>query len=405
MYTSIYSYPWDVRDETPQAFCANVREKLGVDTISLAVSYHAGKLILPHNPRRRVYYPEDGSIYFRPDPTAFARSPIKPRVSTLAQEEDMLASLCSVAGNNGLSVIAWTVCLHNTRLGMAYPDYAPRNAFGDTAITYLCPSHEAVRAYTCALASDLARRYPLRAIQLEAAHHMPFVHGFHHEMQQVPVTPTVQVLLGLCFCPACLELARASGVDGERVRDYVRTQVEQCLQSEEDTVGDEAWSRDYWREQIDGELERYFALRTESVQHLLGEVHQAVHAVSSVPVHLQDPSANGVQHLSSLDLSWLSGLENPPRTGTADGVAMLGYIADQSIFQREVDIYCERVLPTIPLEVGLRPARPDCTSAQELAAKVAYCAQKQVSGISFYNYGMMPESRMRWIKDALAALT
>jgi hypothetical protein len=90
MYASIYAYPWDVRDETPRVFCRNVHEQLGVDTVSLAVSYHAAKLILPHYPRRKVYYPEDGALYFRPDPAAFAGSAIQPHVGTLAREEDVL---------------------------------------------------------------------------------------------------------------------------------------------------------------------------------------------------------------------------------------------------------------------------------------------------------------------------
>ncbi|MGH2411842.1 MAG: hypothetical protein ACRDGS_15995, partial [Chloroflexota bacterium] len=220
-YASVYAYPWDVVDESVDGFCRNAREQLGVDTISLAASYHAGKLILPHNPRRKVYYPEDGSLYFRPDPAAFVDSPIQPHVGKLAIEQDVLADLCKVSVGAGLEIIAWTVCLHTTRLGSAYPEYAPVNAFGDPAITYLCPAQPAARAYVRALAGDLARRYPLKAIQLEAAHHMPFVHGFHHEMQQVRVTPALQILLGLCFCPACLELARDNGVDGARVRRYV----------------------------------------------------------------------------------------------------------------------------------------------------------------------------------------
>jgi hypothetical protein len=404
MYASLYVYPWDVQDETAPVFCATAREQVGVDTVSLAVSYHAGKLLLPHNPRRKVYYPEDGALYFRPDPAAFARSVIKPHVSALAQEEDMLASLCAAGGAAGLDVIAWVVCLHNTRLGMAYPAYTPRNAFGDPAITYLCPSHPEVRAYVSALSADLAQRYPLRALQLEAAHHMPFVHGFHHEMQQRVVTPALQVLLGLCFCSACMAQARAAGLDGERVRVWVAGEIEQRLQDETDPIGEVAWEFSSWQEPLEGELARYLALRHESVFQLWAEVHRAVRAVSTVPVHLQDPSSHSAQRLSAPELAWLAGLEVPPRAGMADGVTMLGYIADLPTFQREVNLYCAHLSSAHPLEVGLRPALPDCRSAEELAAKVAYCAGRDVAGVSFYNYGMLPASRFAWIREALAAV-
>lgn len=136
---------------------------------------------------------------------------------------------------------------------------------------------------------------------------------------------------------------------------------------------------------------------------LWAEVHQAVHAVSIVPVHLQDPSSHSAQRYSALGLAWLAGLEIPPRAGMADGVTMLGYIADLPTFQREVDMYCARLPPALPLEVGLRPALPDCRSAEELVAKVAHCAERNVAGVSFYNYGMLPASRFVWIRDALSA--
>lgn len=167
-------------------------------------------------------------------------------------------------------------------------------------------------------------------------------------------------------------------------------------------MGQAAWQQSHWQQELDGELIRYFALRHESVFRLWSEVYQAVHAVSSnVQVHLQDPSSIGVHELSAHDLAWLSGLEIPPRPGMADGVTLPGYIAEMADFQREVDLYTTRVLSHTALEVGLRPVPPDNQSEADFAAKVAYCAQRNVSGISFYNYGMLPPARFRWIREAL----
>jgi len=403
MYASVFAYPWDVLDETPEAFCARVQDRLGVDTVSLAVSYHAAKLILPHNPRRKVYYPDDGAVYFRPDPAAFSDSPIQPYVGALAHEHDCLAELCDAAGRAGVGVIAWTVLLHNTRLGTTYPEYTPRNAFGDPAITYLCPAQPAVRAYCRALAQDLARRYPLRAIQLEAAHHMPFVHGFHHEMQQVRLTPDLQILLGLCFCTACLDRAREAGVDGAVVRRYVAAELEARFAAGGGEDDDAAWLLDYWQGRLDGEVGRYIGLRAASVAQLLREIRQAVRSVDTIAVHLQEASAVGAPaHTPVLDLAWQLGMEVPPREGTADGVSVLGYVAGVERFTRELDAYRARIPAELPLEIALRPCAPDCASAEELSAKVDYCRALGAAGVSFYNYGMMPEPTMSWVRDALA---
>ncbi|HVC82219.1 MAG TPA: hypothetical protein VNL35_17145 [Chloroflexota bacterium] len=402
-HTSVYAYPWDVVDESVETFCRNAREQLGVDTISLAVSYHAAKLILPHNPRRKVYYPEDGSVYFQPDLAAFADSPIQPHVGKLALEQDVLAELCQSSAKAGLEIIAWTVCLHNTRLGSAYPEYAPVNAFGDPSITYLCPAQPAARAYTRALAGDLARRYPLKAIQLEAAHHMPFVHGFHHEMQQVRVTPALQILLGLCFCPACLALAREHGVDGARVRRYVADDIQARLTEGGGESDEAAWLAEYWRGQLDGELGRYILLRRLSTNTLLREVRQAVQAVSTTPVYLQEASAVGAPaHSPVLDLAWHLGMSVPPAEGTCDGLSVLGYFAGLDRFTAEMDAYRAAIPTDLPLEIGLRACIPDCDSLEELTAKVAHCVAVGARGVSFYNYGMMPAVRRDWVREALS---
>ncbi len=65
MNYSVYAYPWNL--------CLNdYRQKLdeisalGLQGINLAVSYHAGKFIHPRSTQHRVYFPEDGVVYFRP---------------------------------------------------------------------------------------------------------------------------------------------------------------------------------------------------------------------------------------------------------------------------------------------------------------------------------------------------
>jgi hypothetical protein len=58
--TSVFIYPWDLGDEGFESVFHHVREDMGLNGITIAVSYHAAKLQLPHNPKRlargtRVY--------------------------------------------------------------------------------------------------------------------------------------------------------------------------------------------------------------------------------------------------------------------------------------------------------------------------------------------------------------
>ena len=121
-----------------------------------------------------------------------------------------------------MSVSAWTVCLHNTRLGVLHPDAVTRNAFGDPNYFSLCPSHPDAREYVCALVEDLTANYRPDAVELETPCFMPYAHGFHHEKDGVGLTAEDDFLLSLCFCPSCLARSGKAGVDGEAARRATR---------------------------------------------------------------------------------------------------------------------------------------------------------------------------------------
>ena len=128
--------------------------------------------------------------------------------------EDVLASLTE-AGR--YRVYGWTVLLHNTRLGYVHPGVVARNAWGDPAYYSLCPAQPLVRDYAVSLCGDLAEHYDLAGLTLETPGFLPFVHGYHHEFAQLPGNPWMNVLLGLCFCDACMAGAAKAGIDSASI--------------------------------------------------------------------------------------------------------------------------------------------------------------------------------------------
>ena len=133
MYRAMYAYAWDLAEDTN-----GIVDRLvgcGLNTVTLAGSYHAGKFIRPQGRHGKVFFPEDGTVYFKADPARYGA--LRPRVNTLTQQTDVLRTICdagTVAAN------AWLVLAHNTRLGMAHPD-ATMIVFGVTATrNQLCPS-------------------------------------------------------------------------------------------------------------------------------------------------------------------------------------------------------------------------------------------------------------------------
>ena len=123
---SMYVYPWDLRDEGVAEVAARLREA-NIDSVSLTASYHAGKFLRPHGPRGKIYFPEDGTVYFRPSARHYRV--LKPLQAQMARSFDAFGELAVHASD--LGVTAWTVGLHNSRLGTAHPDLTVETAFGD----------------------------------------------------------------------------------------------------------------------------------------------------------------------------------------------------------------------------------------------------------------------------------
>ena len=224
MDVGLYAYPWDLADEgVPEAVA--LIANAGFRSVHVALAYHAGRFVLPHNPRGRVRFAQDGSLYFAPDPVRYGR--LQPRVSDrVGHSLPAIAGLLSEANRVGLDLVGWVVGAHNTWLGERHPECVVENAFGDRYLHSLSPAHPAVRAYLAGLAADVASHGPA-AIELESFGYLGFRHGFHHEITGVELDPAEEALLALAFGPTELAAAEAAGVDGAGVRDLVaRTLLE-----------------------------------------------------------------------------------------------------------------------------------------------------------------------------------
>src|SRR4051812_37444367 len=105
-YRAIYAYAWDLA-ETGVAVAAGEFRDLGLDTVTIAGSYHAGKFMRPHGKAGKVYFPDDGTVYFSADPARYGK--IKPVTNALLGERDVLRELVEASG---MAVNIWLVLLH-----------------------------------------------------------------------------------------------------------------------------------------------------------------------------------------------------------------------------------------------------------------------------------------------------
>ncbi len=387
MHATMWTYPWDVQDLTAERVEAEL-STAGIDTISLASAYHAGRFLQPRSLRRKSYYPEDGTIYFEPTPARWADSRIQPRVAALTREADVLRDLVRRRDEGGLRVSAWTVCLHNTRLGLLHPEAVTRNAFGDANIFSLCPSHPDARAYVRTLVADLSATYRPDTIELESPSFMGYAHGFHHEKDGVGLLAEDDFLLSLCFCPACLARAAAAGVDGEAARSTVRRWIAEAC---ERAVPEPRWP-DFLAGGLDGlrsppEVEAYARWRFEPVTTLLQELRAEAHPATRLV-------------LIAGDNAWLEGSDLGAASRALDGVILCAY--DRS--PDEVEVLMARGRAEIgadkALGAGLRLFYPEMIGPVDIVDRVAAARRGGAESVHFYNYGLVPRARLDWVAAA-----
>jgi hypothetical protein len=397
----MFAFATDLADEGLDAVLDNVQHRAGVDELTLAVAYHAGRDIFPHNPSRKVRYLEGGTVFYRPDEGRYGE--LRPRTSGLARRGDPLGELCEAADSRDMGVNAWIVFLHNDRLGFEQPECATRNVFGDRYLTDLCPANPDVRAFASALASDVGA-YGVSNIFAESLHFHGLGHGYHHERYFGDLGAVGTFLLGLCFCVHCLEAARDVGVDADMVHHSVRAELEHRFEEEEEWEAGEPAREQL--EQVGGtELLGYLGSRMRTVTSLVEEV-----AAASAGTNLSFMDLSGAQKGFATgepegepapEIGWQMGVDVSDLAAFCDGVEVLGYAADPDRVASDLAAYLALIGDPAGIGLLLRPMPPDNRDADNLAAKLALARDLGLPRTDFYHYGFCRLGALDRVRQAL----
>jgi hypothetical protein len=159
---SRYSYSWDF-EENGVTNTVSELKSIGINTVTLASTYHAGKFLRHKSKKSKIYFPEYGTAYFKS---------------------------------------------HVSRYGSMV-----HNAIGDSYIYALCRSAPEGRAYATGLTKDITENYEINGIWIESIGFPPYEQGLHHEMRLVRPNKWLASYLGLCFSTHCVKGAERAGVN------------------------------------------------------------------------------------------------------------------------------------------------------------------------------------------------
>jgi hypothetical protein len=222
-----YVYPWDVVGDpaAPETLAG-----LGVDHITVAAFYHATRALTPRHPRHRIVTAGHTAAYLPLSDARWSGALLRPPQQTWIQGRDVFGDTATALASVGLPTHAWVVVDHVDNLAL---EPVVENAFGDHYRWALCPANPAVHDYAVRLAGETASRPDVSGIEFEAAGWYGFDHLHEHDkVAGVPLSEAEQFLFSLCFCGACQDEYRESGIDPVRLRRKIRETLDQTFRGD-----------------------------------------------------------------------------------------------------------------------------------------------------------------------------
>jgi hypothetical protein len=352
------------------SFASRARD-LGVDTVTMAASYHSTRAATPLHPRHQVVTADYAALYRPVRDEAWKDQRLVPKAPAWLTEPDPFGVAARTVREAGLKVAAWIVLTHNTRLGQQHPDLAVVNCFGESYPYALCPAQDEVREYAATLAAEALRDAPVDEVSLEACGQLGLTHLNHHEKTDDAWTPYAQRLLSICCCSACRDTWRGRGLDPDRAVGGLRAAVRAEAASEESTV--------------DG-LDEVLAARHASTDALRARVLAAVaEQAPGQPITLHanpDPWATGA---------------SPGLTPTAAGDADALLVPSWGVAPSTADNVARAVATGTPVDAYvtvLPPADPDALPGHLTRLKAAGATR-----LSLYHLGLAPRWRQPYLRE------
>lgn len=386
---TIYTYPWDLSDEGVERALDIIAGTAGLTSISLAQSYHVSTYLLPRNPRRPLYWGEEGALYFRPSAAFYRESPLEPLVSDVVSGPEYMHHLVDRIKARGLDFTSWLVFNYNHYLPQRYPEAAKHDPFGHINLAQLCPASPLTRGYALALCREIAAQFRPDEINIESLAYLHFNYGFRNPKVAVKLTPLCEVLMGLCYCPHCLQWAERAGLDDGAA---FRAEVAGFLAAEFDREPDADMM-------APPSGERLAALCSGRLQILLDARVEA--ATSLMQEAIDIAQENGAR------VSFFGGRD--PITNGLDSERFLRdvYMVNGNVSgdAAELEQRIAALRGEFPAGTGLSAIVSPASFAgdAELAGHIAALADGGIDGFAFYNYGLLRRAHLEWIGACRAA--
>ncbi len=397
-------YAWDLADEGIERILDNLQSMTGCNSTYLIALMHHEKRPLtdyfyPHNPVRKVYYPEDSRAYWIPDPKFYGR--IKPLTSAreFLQGRDWLRILIEAARKRDMKTgveLSHTL-VDDDRAEKEYPDCIQHDIYGKRLGKLLCFNSPDAREYVVGLFSDLVTHYDIDYIQTCL---IPFNSGRGSAHEAIRI---LGVTLGGCFCNSCRNAARNEGIDLDRIRETLLPIADSLsnptLEDSHHLAVLAAGNTTSTAILLEyPELFQWLVFRRDSLTRFFKEIHDRIHRIKPEIDLRLNAYITANQELSGLDLRALKPhLDSIRSSDYSEQSGDMRRLEHKRQFLMSVRHAVEEDMPFLSA-IGVRPkATPEI-----IRQGVVVSSQCGIDGITMGHYDGASFSNLRAIREGLA---
>lgn len=391
--SNAFTLPYTFFREPAAKVITDLKES-GLTGINLALNYHASRdFLLRQGPQ--LEYLSDGFHYYKVDKSNYESGALIPAEFDQLPSNQLLENVLAEAKKQDFEVNAWAVYMHNSALGMTYPNATVTNVFGNKFLSELCPINKAVQGYAIGLTKDLASR-GVKSIMAESLHFHGARHGEHHERFFMELSPITEFLFSLCFCADCK--SNFSG-DADSLASKIKAKLQIVFDDKDPWLG-KTLTKVLLAEILGEEILKYLSAREEAVSGVYEKVVAIAHA-SGVKFKYEDQSSLlDFDSANTLSRSWEIGINNQAISKFVDTFEPLTYRKTPDAVSALISTYKKEF--TTPIAAILRPTFPDCIEENNLISKVNSLKELGISEIDFYLLDTFRPRDLTWIKKAIA---
>ena len=391
--SNAFTLPYTFFREPAAKVITDLKES-GLSGINLALNYHASRDFLLRQ-GAQLEYLSDGFHYYKVDKSNYESGALIPAEFDQLPSNQLLENVLAEAKKQDFEVNAWAVYMHNSALGMTYPNATVTNVFGNKFLSELCPINKAVQGYAIGLTKDLASR-GVKSIMAESLHFHGARHGEHHERFFMELSPITEFLFSLCFCADCK--SNFSG-DADSLASKIKAKLQIVFDEKDPWLG-KVLTKEFLAEILGSEILDYLTARESAVSKLYEEVVVTAHA-SGVKFKYEDQSSLlDFDSANTLSRSWEIGIDNQAISKFVDTFEPLTYRTTPDAVSALISTYKKEI--STQIAAILRPTFPDCIDEQNLMAKVKALKDLGITEIDFYLLDTFRPRDLTWIQKAIA---